>query len=49
MTQDTPPPGSPEAVKAGCKCPVLDGAGIPGRYWINCCCPLHGEMKVKDE
>ena len=53
MTQDAPAPGSPEAVKAGCKCPVLDnnnGRGIDGElYWINVCCPLHGDQKVKDE
>ena len=52
----TPNPGSPEAVKAGCKCPVLDNGhgkggvwGIEGAYWINVCCPLHGDQKVKDE
>ena len=49
-----PNPGSPEAVEAGCKCPVLDnnhgrGAIVGGLYWINVCCPLHGDQKVKDE
>lgn len=42
-------PGSPEAIAAGCTCPVLDnhhGAGIPGKvagWWINPYCDLHGE------
>jgi len=26
QTPSTPPPGSPEAVAAGCTCPVLDNA-----------------------
>lgn len=45
----TPPPGSPEAVQQGCKCPVMDnahGAGIPSpqgpQYWVVFDCPLHG-------
>lgn len=42
----TPKPGSPEAVKLGCKCPVLDnshGAGRgDGTWWINGACPMHG-------
>ncbi len=49
-----PKPGSPEAIKQGCKCPVLDnnhGAGFPvtdtdGKkqtgYWMNGECQLHG-------
>lgn len=49
-----PNPGSPEAVKLGCKCPVLDnanGRGVPLRngkggtitsFWINGECQLHG-------
>lgn len=42
------PPGSPEAVKAGCICPVLDncgGKGINGAgelYWMRSDCPIHG-------
>lgn len=42
------PPGSPEAVSAGCECPIYDnshGAGINGlgRQWrISSACPLHG-------
>lgn len=48
---DTPlRPGSPEAVDAGCTCPVMDnghGRGVYGdgeRYgwWISEHCPLHG-------
>lgn len=37
-------PGSPEAVEAGCTCPVLDnahGEGIRGAFWINDDCPVH--------
>jgi hypothetical protein len=43
-----PNPGSPEAVKQGCKCSVLDNRGGKGirddreEYWINGGCPLHG-------
>lgn len=45
-----PNPGSDEAVKQGCTCPVLDnyhGEGIPyGKskehcFWVNEGCPLH--------
>lgn len=42
-------PGSPEAVKQGCKCPVDDnhqGAGVPysdgNCWWTVRDCPLHG-------
>lgn len=34
MTNETPRPGSEEAIKAGCNCPVIDnnyGMGIPMR------------------
>ncbi len=49
----TPNPGSPDAVKAGCTCPIMDnhhGAGIAmpnGRggldtlFWKSGDCPLH--------
>ena len=45
-----PPPGSHEAIEAGCICPVFDnahGRGVPLRpngeaaYWVNEGCPLH--------
>lgn len=43
------PPGSEEAEKAGCTCPVIDnhyGKGMPfkdgPKYWINGDCPIHG-------
>jgi len=50
MTTDTPPPGSDEAVRLGCLCPVMDnhyGRGyvqIAGEssYVFNENCPLHG-------
>ena len=46
-----PNPGSDEAIKAGCKCPVLDnsrgkGSGHgEGSFWINEHCSLHGKGK----
>lgn len=37
-------PGSEAAVKAGCKCPVMDNAEMPDdRKWVNGDCPLHGK------
>lgn len=47
-----PNPGSDEAIKAGCKCPVLDNGhgngcgrkdtdGTP-LFWINATCLIHG-------
>ena len=46
-------PGSPEAIKNGCTCPVLDnghgrGASQVGGvwvHWINADCPLHGKTE----
>ena len=44
---DELPPGSDEAIKAGCSCPVLDNAhgrgymGVAGTYVYSCGCPLH--------
>ncbi len=36
-------PGTPEAVKRGCTCPVDDNRDTPeGRSWIDANCPLHG-------
>lgn len=52
MTQadqdDTPAPGSDDAVALGCTCPVMDNArgwgawGRAGVYWVEADCPLHG-------
>jgi hypothetical protein len=53
IQKPVPKPGSPEAVKQGCSCPVLDnhhGAGFPIRengkkstgYWMSGECQLHG-------
>ena len=47
-------PGSPEAQKKGCSCPVLDnchGAGIGSNgerfgWWLNANCPLHGKATL---
>ncbi len=49
-----PNPGSPEAVKAGCKCPISDnhyGQGIPNKngaplFWYSGDCPIH---KIEEE
>lgn len=44
-----PYPGSDEAIKKGCKCPILDnghGDKEIGRirgFWINANCSLHGD------
>ena len=39
-------PGSPEAVKKGCKCPVMDNEEMPEeRKWVNADCPIHGKVK----
>lgn len=56
MSKPTPPakspsPGSAEAIKAGCTCPVLDnshGKGymrIAGIFVMNESCPLHGTQE----
>lgn len=46
-------PGSPEAVKAGCTCPVMDnshGEGRPdGQFVISMDCPLHGHTEERIE
>lgn len=47
MTPEDPSPGSPEAVKKGCLCPILDNhhgqgyQGIKGIYVYSGNCPLH--------
>lgn len=46
-------PGSLQAIKNGCTCPVLDnghgrghlGDGEKFGWWINAGCPLHGQTK----
>lgn len=46
-----PNPGSDDAIKLGCKCPVLDnahgrGSGWgEGTFWVNENCPIHGKAK----
>ena len=49
-----PNPGSPEAEKAGCRCPVMDnrrGQGIPTNegvhYIMMFDCPIHGPGALK--
>ena len=45
-------PGSPDAVKAGCTCPIMDndggrGSGFPKdgsdepTFWVDSYCPIH--------
>lgn len=52
FASDEPNPGSDEAVKKGCQCPVLDnghgkGSGWgPDTFWINQACPLHGDPET---
>lgn len=44
------PPGSPQAIAAGCVCPVLDNGHGRGRggdgerygWWMSVACPMHG-------
>ena len=55
----TPPPGSPDATKQGCTCPVFDnckgrGCGLTDKdgnplYYINEKCPLHAAKEEKKE
>lgn len=36
-------PGSEEAVKSGCTCPVIDNVEMPDdKKWVNADCPIHG-------
>ena len=36
-------PGSDEAYKKGCKCPILDNHEMPNhKKWVSAECPLHG-------
>lgn len=54
-----PNPGSEEAIRAGCRCPVLDnnrgkGIGISSDgetlFWMSGDCPIHGSVgSVGDE
>lgn len=51
----TPNPGSEEALKLGCKCPIIDnhyGEGMsfsnPPCFWVNAACPLHGSLDIKN-
>lgn len=39
-----PNPGSKEAIKQGCICPVIDNEDVKGTAlsWIHQKCPLHG-------
>ena len=54
MRKEIPNPGSDEARKQGCNCPVLDNDhGIGGSYksrgWIiRLDCKLHGDEKIQN-
>ena len=47
--ENTPNPGSDEAIEQGCLCPVLDnnhGLGVStsdgqNLFWQSCSCPVH--------
>jgi len=55
-----PNPGSKEAIKQGCTCPVMDnnnGKGLPipdkdgtiqTAFWMSVDCPIHGIIKAED-
>lgn len=52
--ENTPNPGSEEAIKQGCTCPVLDnlyGRGIPHKggvmFWYNPYCTVHSKKEEK--
>jgi hypothetical protein len=44
---EVPNPGTPEAIRLGCRCPVVDNGrgkgymGMPGVFVFNCDCPVH--------
>jgi len=46
-----PNPGSKEAIKRGCTCPIIDnhkGAGItPTTFWVSVDCPLHSTVRER--
>lgn len=53
---DRPNPGSPEAQKLGCTCPVLDNGhgrgimlndGVAFYFYMDSNCPLHGVEDAK--
>lgn len=50
---NNPKPGSDEALKHGCTCPVVDnahGKGIPHGdevlFWVDADCPIHGIQPI---
>jgi len=50
--EEIPTPGSDEAIKKGCKCPVLDNGYGKGSYKsenfiINMTCKLHKDLVYK--
>lgn len=59
MTADiTGNPGSPDAIKRGCRCPIIDNghghgangtSGPEAEFWINSDCPMHGWMQAMVE
>lgn len=57
MTEKRPNPGSPEAVKLGCACPIMDnhyGSGFMQgdngpMFWIDTGCIIHGMPKFMED
>lgn len=51
MTDETPPPGTEEAIEAGCRCPTLDNPyhGIEGLYIYTKGCPIHPWDEVEND
>lgn len=54
--EETPHPGSKEAIKMGCTCPVLDnhhgqGFTMGGEtcFWMTRDCPVHNKPEVKKD
>ncbi len=53
MTDKKPNPGSDEAIKAGCTCPILDNEygkgwmGDPNMFVFSHDCPLRGDGTYK--
>lgn len=56
MSDATPNPGSDEAIRLGCTCPIIDnhhGKGVPyGKdgsplFWHSANCPMHGRAALE--
>jgi hypothetical protein len=56
MERVTPNPGSEDALRLGCRCPVMDNnhgkwppfpadEGRPEGWWLSMRCPVHGSQR----